>query len=33
MTEALHVAAVMDAGIAMIHGVQMIKALERQGAK
>lgn len=32
MTEALHVAASMEAGITLIHGIQMHNALEKQGA-
>ena len=31
MTEAVHVAAAMDAGIDLVHGVQMHNALERAG--
>ena len=32
MTEAIHVAAAMDAGITLIHGVQMHKSMRKQGA-
>jgi len=32
MTEAIHVAASMEAGITLIHGIQMHNALERNGA-
>ncbi len=32
MTEAIHVAAAMEAGITLVHGVQMQNALKRQGA-
>lgn len=32
MTEAIHVAAAMDAGITLVHGVQMHNALEKKGA-
>ena len=32
MTEAIHVAASMEAGITLIHGIQMHNALERSGA-
>ncbi|MGE0883076.1 MAG: arsenosugar biosynthesis-associated peroxidase-like protein [Blastocatellales bacterium] len=32
MTEAVHVAAVMKAGITLVHGVQMHNALEKLGA-
>lgn len=32
MTEAIHVAAAMEAGITLVHGVQMHNALERHGA-
>ena len=32
MTEAVHVAAVMKAGITLVHGVQMQNALEKVGA-
>lgn len=32
MTEAIHVAAAMDAGITLVHGVQMHNALEKNGA-
>lgn len=32
MTEAVHVAAAMQAGIALVHGVQMHNCLERLGA-
>ncbi|HQR34813.1 MAG TPA: arsenosugar biosynthesis-associated peroxidase-like protein [Blastocatellia bacterium] len=32
MTEAVHVAAVMKAGITLVHGVQMHNALEKVGA-
>jgi alkylhydroperoxidase/carboxymuconolactone decarboxylase family protein len=32
MTEAIHVAAVMEAGITLVHGVQMHNALRRVGA-
>jgi alkylhydroperoxidase/carboxymuconolactone decarboxylase family protein len=32
MTEAIHVAASMKAGITLIHGIQMHNALERNGA-
>jgi alkylhydroperoxidase/carboxymuconolactone decarboxylase family protein len=32
MTEAIHVAASMEAGITLIHGIQMHNALEKQGA-
>ncbi|MDQ7007816.1 MAG: arsenosugar biosynthesis-associated peroxidase-like protein [Acidobacteriota bacterium] len=31
MTEAVHVAAAMDAGITLVHGVQMHNALDRLG--
>lgn len=31
MTEAIHVAAAMEAGITLVHGVQMHNALERVG--
>ena len=31
MTEAIHVAAAMEAGMTLVHGVQMQNALERQG--
>lgn len=31
MTEAIHVAAAMTAGITLVHGVQMHNALERNG--
>jgi len=31
MTEAIHVAAAMEAGMSLIHGVQMHNALERYG--
>ncbi len=31
MTEAIHVAAAMKAGITLIHGVQMHNALEKKG--
>ena len=31
MTEAIHVAAAMQAGIALVHGVQMQNALKKQG--
>ena len=33
MTEALHVAAAMDAGITLVHGVQMHNSLEKHGIK
>lgn len=32
MTEAIHVAAVMKAGITLVHGVQMHNAMEKLGA-
>ncbi|MGH7162455.1 MAG: arsenosugar biosynthesis-associated peroxidase-like protein [Planctomycetota bacterium] len=32
MTEAIHVAAAMEAGMALVHGVQMHNAMERRGA-
>jgi len=32
MTEAIHVAAAMDAGITLVHGVQMNNVLKRYGA-
>lgn len=32
MTEAIHVAAVMEAGITLVHGVQMQNALRAKGA-
>ena len=32
MTEAVHVAAAMDAGITLVHGMQMHKHLDRLGA-
>ena len=32
MTEAVHVAAAMEAGITLVHGVQMHNVLERHGA-
>ena len=32
MTEAIHVAAAMKAGVALVHGVQMHNALEQKGA-
>lgn len=32
MTEAVHVAASMEAGITLVHGVQMLNSLEKQGA-
>ena len=32
MTEAVHVAAAMAAGINLVHGVQMLNVLEKQGA-
>ena len=32
MTEAIHVAAAMEAGITLMHGVQMHNALDRLGA-
>lgn len=32
MTEAIHVAAAMDAGITLVQGVQMHNALEKNGA-
>jgi len=32
MTEAIHVAASLEAGITLIHGVQMHNALKRNGA-
>ena len=32
MTEAIHVAASMEAGITLIHGIQMHNSLERNGA-
>ncbi len=32
MTEAIHVAAAMDAGITLVHGVQMHNVLERNDA-
>lgn len=32
MTEAVHVAASMEAGITLMHGIQMHNALERNGA-
>ena len=32
MTEAMHVAAAMEAGMALVHGVQMHNALKKQGA-
>ena len=32
MTEAIHVAAAMEAGMTLIHGVQMLNVLERHGA-
>lgn len=31
MTEAIHVAASLEAGITLVHGIQMQNALERQG--
>jgi hypothetical protein len=31
MTEAIHVAAAMEAGMTLVHGVQMHNALERCG--
>ncbi len=31
MTEAIHVAAAMEAGITLVHGVQMHNALEKNG--
>lgn len=31
MTEAIHVAAAMEAGITLVHGVQMQNALEKKG--
>ena len=31
MTEAIHVAAAMEAGMTLVHGVQMHNALERAG--
>jgi len=32
MTEAVHVAASMEAGITLVHGIQMLNAMEKQGA-
>src|SRR5437868_8134998 len=32
MTEAIHVAAAMEAGITLVHGVQMHNALRQKGA-
>lgn len=32
MTEAIHVAAAMEAGITLVHGVQMNNVLDRHGA-
>jgi hypothetical protein len=32
MTEAIHVAAAMAAGMNLIHGVQMLNNLEKNGA-
>jgi alkylhydroperoxidase/carboxymuconolactone decarboxylase family protein len=32
MTEAVHVAAAMDAGMTLVHGVQMHNALRKMGA-
>ncbi|MHC4149023.1 MAG: arsenosugar biosynthesis-associated peroxidase-like protein [Planctomycetota bacterium] len=32
MTEAIHVASAMEAGITLVHGVQMHNAMKRQGA-
>ena len=32
MTEAIHVAASLEAGITLIHGIQMHNALEKNGA-
>lgn len=32
MTEAVHVAAAMDAGVTLVHGVQMHNHLDRHGA-
>ena len=32
MTEAVHVASAMQAGITLVHGVQMLNALEEHGA-
>jgi len=32
MTEAVHVAAAMDAGVTLVHGVQMHNALGKHGA-
>ncbi len=32
MTEAVHVAAAMEAGITLVHGVQMQNAMEKMGA-
>lgn len=32
MTEAIHVAAAMEAGMALVHGVQMQNALKQKGA-
>lgn len=32
MTEAIHVAAAMEAGITLVHGVQMQNALKQKGA-
>ncbi|MFA8342250.1 MAG: arsenosugar biosynthesis-associated peroxidase-like protein [Rhodothermaceae bacterium] len=32
MTEAIHVAAAMDAGIDLVHGVQMLNKLDKLGA-
>lgn len=32
MTEAIHVAAAMEAGMALVHGVQMQNALRQKGA-
>jgi alkylhydroperoxidase/carboxymuconolactone decarboxylase family protein len=32
MTEAVHVAAAMEAGITLVHGVQMQNALKQKGA-
>ena len=31
MTEAIHVAAAMDAGIDLVHGTQMLKNLDKMG--
>ncbi len=31
MTEAIHVAAAMKAGIALVHGIQMQNAMEKKG--